>query len=79
MNNNTNNEIPALLIKYYDTIYKIGEGTYGIVYKATTKVGREVVAIKQFKSNSKEEREKGEGISITACREIMVYSIIEFN
>ncbi len=45
----------------------IGEGTYGLVYKATHNATKKRVAIKKFK-NTKE----GEGISITACREIMV-------
>jgi len=46
----------------------IGEGTYGIVYRATPKnAPNRSVAIKKFK-NTKE----GEGISLTACREITV-------
>lgn len=50
----------------------IGEGTYGIVYKASPKThsSSKCVAIKKFK-NTKE----GEGISLTACREITVCSL----
>jgi cyclin-dependent kinase 8/11 len=43
----------------------IGEGTYGLVYRAIQSDTKKRVAIKKFK-NTKE----GEGISLTACREI---------
>jgi len=45
----------------------IGEGTYGLVFRAKQKQTNKRVAVKKFK-NTKE----GEGISITACREIML-------
>lgn len=45
----------------------IGEGTYGLVFRAKHKQTNKRVAVKKFK-NTKE----GEGISITACREIML-------
>ena len=54
----------------YDIAYKVGEGTYGIVYKATSlQKPHDTVAIKQFKTPSSKE---SEGISVTAIREIMV-------
>jgi len=46
---------------------KIGEGTYGKVYKVIQLSTNKTFAIKKFK-NTKE----GEGISLTACREIML-------
>jgi cyclin-dependent kinase 8/11 len=44
---------------------KVGEGTYGVVNRATDKKIRRTVAIKEFK-----ETKEGEGISQTAIREI---------
>jgi len=49
----------------YDFSYEIGEGTYGLVYKAEEKGKANKVAIKKFRTTK-----EGEGISLTACREI---------
>ncbi len=51
----------------YNIEEKVGEGTYGWVYKASTKVGKQPVAIKKFKTTK-----DGEGLSLTAYREVMV-------
>ena len=63
-------------IKEYEIIKEIGEGSYGIVYKATY-IGKkeyktlydipDVVALKQIKTE-----EEDEGFPITALREIMI-------
>eukprot|EP01119_Soliformovum_irregulare_P011173 TRINITY_DN2781_c0_g2_i1.p1 TRINITY_DN2781_c0_g2~~TRINITY_DN2781_c0_g2_i1.p1 ORF type:complete len:379 (+),score=80.17 TRINITY_DN2781_c0_g2_i1:35-1138(+) len=45
----------------------VGEGTYGFVYKAKEKNSQKAVAIKKFKPTK-----EGEGISLTAYREIML-------
>lgn len=45
----------------------VGEGTYGCVYKAKEKQNQRQVAIKKFKPTK-----EGEGISLTAYREIML-------
>lgn len=49
----------------YQKIDKLGEGTYGIVYKAQNKVTGEVVALKRIRLDNEEE-----GIPCTAVREI---------
>ena len=56
----------------YDIAGRIGEGTYGVVRKATLKGSgsNQFYAIKEFKASSAKD---GEGISLTACREIMVF------
>jgi len=59
-----------MIKRKYDIVYKVGEGTYGIVYKATSMAKpHETVAIKQFKTPHSKE---SEGISVTAIREIML-------
>ncbi|KAJ6648644.1 Cyclin-dependent kinase 1 [Pseudolycoriella hygida] len=49
----------------FEKIEKIGEGTYGVVYKGRNKVTGEIVAMKKIRLESEEE-----GIPSTAIREI---------
>ena len=49
----------------YQRIEKIGEGTYGVVYKARDKVTNEIVALKKIRLDHDDE-----GIPSTAIREI---------
>ncbi|RIB05565.1 kinase-like domain-containing protein [Gigaspora rosea] len=49
----------------YQKIEKLGEGTYGIVYKAQNKDTNEVVALKRIRLDNEEE-----GVPCTAIREI---------
>lgn len=49
----------------YQKINKIGEGTYGVVYKARDKLTNEIVAIKNIRLDHEDE-----GIPSTAVREI---------
>ncbi|KAJ8598999.1 hypothetical protein CTAYLR_009465 [Chrysophaeum taylorii] len=49
----------------YQRLDKIGEGTYGVVYKATDKVTGSVVALKKIRLDAEDE-----GIPSTAIREI---------
>lgn len=49
----------------YQKLEKIGEGTYGVVYKARDRVTNEVVALKKIRLE-----EEDEGIPSTAIREI---------
>ena len=58
-------ETPAELEKNYKYKGKLGEGTYGVVYRARDKKTNETVALKRLKM----EREK-EGFPITSLREI---------
>ena len=60
---------PAWL-QQYELIGKIGEGTYGLVFLAKSKLAvnrGKCIAIKKFKQSK-----DGDGISPTAIREIMV-------
>ena len=49
----------------YEKIEKIGEGTYGVVYKARNKTTGKLVALKKIRLDSEEE-----GVPSTAIREI---------
>lgn len=51
----------------YHKLEKIGEGTYGVVYKCLDRSTNEIVAVKQIRM----ERED-EGIPATAIREISI-------
>lgn len=51
----------------YTKIEKIGEGTYGVVYKARDKNTGQVVALKKIRLESEEE-----GVPSTAIREISI-------
>ncbi|KAH0448051.1 hypothetical protein IEQ34_021851 [Dendrobium chrysotoxum] len=57
---------PAWL-QQYDLVGKIGEGTYGLVFLAKTKLRKSCIAIKKFKQSK-----DGDGVSPTAIREIML-------
>ncbi len=46
---------------------KLGEGAYGVVYKACNKKTGEIVALKQIKSD-----EQNDKLSSTAIREISI-------
>jgi cyclin-dependent kinase len=49
----------------YEKLEKLGEGTYGVVYKAQDKVSKELFALKKIRLESEDE-----GIPSTAIREI---------
>lgn len=51
----------------YQKIDKIGEGTYGVVYKARERSSGKIVALKKIRLESEEE-----GVPSTAIREISV-------
>lgn len=51
----------------YEKIEKIGEGTYGIVYKAKDSFTNELVAVKKIRLENEEE-----GMPSTAMREISI-------
>lgn len=53
--------------KSYVTLQKIGEGTYGIVYKARDTVTQQIVAMKKIRLESEEE-----GVPSTAIREVSI-------
>lgn len=49
----------------YEKIGKIGEGTYGVVYKALVRATKEIVALKKIRLEQEDE-----GVPSTAIREI---------
>lgn len=49
----------------YQRIEKLGEGTFGVVYKAQHKATNEIVALKRIRLDSEEE-----GVPSNAVREI---------
>ena len=51
----------------YDKIEKIGEGTYGVVYKARDRNTSAIVALKKIRLDTEDE-----GVPSTAIREISV-------
>ena len=54
----------------FHKIEKIGEGTYGIVYKATDKITEQVVALKKIRLET-----ESEGVPSTAIREISLLKV----
>jgi len=60
-------ETPEELVGKYEYIRRLGEGTYGVVYKATELETSEIVAIKEIKIDHSDD-----GIPSTAIREIAV-------
>ena len=56
----------------FQKIEKIGEGTYGIVYKAKDKITRQFVALKKIRLEI-----ESEGVPSTAIREISLLKELE--
>lgn len=57
--------ILSALQTQYQKVEKIGEGTYGVVYKAKDKVTNETIALKKIRLEQEDE-----GVPSTAIREI---------
>lgn len=62
-------------INDYERLNQLGEGTYGIVFRAREKKSNKIVALKQIRVPDPEgdqERERQNGIPVTALREISI-------
>lgn len=51
----------------YEKLEKVGEGTYGVVYKCIERSSKKVVAVKKIRMEMEDE-----GIPATAIREISI-------
>lgn len=58
-------KIPKLVMDNFQKLEKIGEGTYGVVYKARDKLTKKLVALKKIRLET-----ESEGVPSTALREI---------
>ena len=56
---------PLEVMERYQKLEKIGEGTYGVVYKAKDRVSEAIIALKRIRLEAEDE-----GIPSTAIREI---------
>ena len=63
MQNNQTSNTPRL--SRYEKVSKIGEGTYGVVYKAIERDTGRVIALKKIRLDDEDE-----GVPATAIREI---------
>jgi len=62
----------ATAMDRYEKLEKIGEGTYGVVYKAKDKDTGDIVALKKFRMGNEDE-----GVPSTALREIALLKEIQ--
>jgi serine/threonine protein kinase len=63
---------PASNIDRYKKLEKLGEGTYGVVYKAIDKVTGETVALKKIRLEKEDD-----GVPSTAIREISLLKTLK--
>lgn len=63
---------PASQIDKYKKLEKLGEGTYGVVYKAVDKITGETVALKKIRLEKEDD-----GVPSTAIREISLLKSIK--
>ena len=59
-------------VERYQRIEKIGEGTYGVVYKARDKLTQDIIALKKIRLEQEDE-----GVPSTAIREISLLKEIQ--
>lgn len=58
----------------YEKVEKIGEGTYGVVYRARDRITGEIIALKKIRLEQEEE-----GVPSTAIREISLLKELQHN
>eukprot|EP00897_Mesotaenium_endlicherianum_P001259 jgi/Mesen1/1160/ME000124S00189 len=61
-------------MEQYEKVEKIGEGTYGVVYKARDKLTNETIALKKIRLEAEDE-----GVPSTAIREIALLKEMQHN
>jgi serine/threonine protein kinase len=64
--------LPSSQLDKYLKLEKLGEGTYGVVYKAQNKITGEIVALKKIRLEKEDD-----GIPSTAIREISLLKSIK--
>jgi serine/threonine protein kinase len=68
----TNFTKPASDLDRYNKLEKLGEGTYGVVYKAQDKITGEFVALKKIRLEKEDD-----GVPSTAIREISLLKTLK--
>lgn len=58
----------------YEKVEKIGEGTYGVVYRARDRLTGQIIALKKIRLEQEEE-----GVPSTAIREISLLKELQHN
>lgn len=58
----------------YEKVEKIGEGTYGVVYRARDRITGQIIALKKIRLEQEEE-----GVPSTAIREISLLKELQHN
>ncbi|KAL2045697.1 hypothetical protein N7G274_002127 [Stereocaulon virgatum] len=66
----------CLSVKSYEKLNQLGEGTYGVVYRAQALATSRIVALKQVRISA-EQRQNG--VPITALREISILRSLKHN
>ena len=64
--------VSSSAMERYEKLEKVGEGTYGVVYKAKDRETNEIVALKKVRMGSEDE-----GVPSTALREIALLKEIQ--
>ena len=64
--------VSSSAMERYEKLEKVGEGTYGVVYKAKGRETNEIVALKKVRMGSEDE-----GVPSTALREIALLKEIQ--
>lgn len=64
----------AVALLQYEKIDKIGEGTYGVVYKARDRKDGQIIALKKIRLEQEDE-----GVPSTAIREISLLKELHHN
>src|ERR1700677_2886762 len=60
----------------YSKLEKLGEGTYGVVYKCRETSSNSLFALKRYRNEDEEGGEEEEGVSSSGVREVMCLRVL---